>query len=216
MKQILSDTERAQLDRLIHEAEVQTKAQIVLAVVNRCDNYPEIPWKAFALGASVTGLPVLLYNLLWPGWISNAAVLLSLVVPMAAGAIGVLLTIVIPRFARLFLSQHRVETETRQYAESLFFDRELFATKKRTGILLLVSQFERQVIILPDRGLSNRLPTEVTKFIITQMSHPLSQWQVMRAMETGLDELMKALVPSAPDAQDDDELSNKIIGEGIV
>ena len=56
MKQILSASDRDLLDKRIMEAELQTKAQIVVALVKRCDNYAEIPWKAFAIGASVAGL----------------------------------------------------------------------------------------------------------------------------------------------------------------
>ena len=55
MKQILSDTDRILLDKRIAEAEIKTKAQIVLATVKRSDNYPEIPWKAFAFGSSICG-----------------------------------------------------------------------------------------------------------------------------------------------------------------
>jgi putative membrane protein len=58
MERILSDQERGRLNRLITEAEKHTKTQIVLAVIKRCDAYPELPWKAFALAASIAGLSV--------------------------------------------------------------------------------------------------------------------------------------------------------------
>jgi putative membrane protein len=213
MKQILTDQERAQLDQLIQQAEQRTKSQIVLAVVQRSDSFPEIPWKAFALFTSIAGLLVFLFNVLMPGWISNALVLISIAAILVLGAFFALLTVVVPGFARLFLSASRAETETRQYAVSVFFDRELFATANRTGILLFVSQFERQIVLLPDKGLTNRLGMDSLKRIITLMSADLKNKQVKRAMETGLEALVAILEASPGDVPVADELSNEIIEE---
>ncbi len=62
MKQILSDQERSYLDGRVTETEKRTGTQIVLSVIQRSDAYAELPWKAFALGASVAGLILLLLN----------------------------------------------------------------------------------------------------------------------------------------------------------
>jgi putative membrane protein len=211
MKQILSHNDRSHLEKRIAEAENLTKSQIVLATVKRCDNYMEIPWKAFAFSASVAALVVFLLNLLLPVWQSNLVILFSIVAILAAGAFFALLTVKFHGVARLFLSGSRAETETRQYAESLFLEKELFATSERTGILLLVSQFERQVIILPDKGLRDRLSKDAMKNIITRMSQPLVRKEMRRAFETGLDGLINILEPSATAGEIKDELSNKII-----
>jgi len=64
MKKILSDHERDQLNQLVADMENRMDAQIVLAVVKRCDSYAELPWKAFALGASIAGLVFFILNLL--------------------------------------------------------------------------------------------------------------------------------------------------------
>ncbi|MEA3461198.1 MAG: hypothetical protein U9R49_04900, partial [Bacteroidota bacterium] len=63
MKQILTETDRTLLDRRIAEVEKHTGAQIVLASVIRSDCFAEIPWKAFALGASIAGLATLCLDL---------------------------------------------------------------------------------------------------------------------------------------------------------
>ena len=65
MKRILSDHDRNRLDALIADVEKRTNTQIVLALIQRSDIYAELPWKAFALGASVTGLLVFILNLLF-------------------------------------------------------------------------------------------------------------------------------------------------------
>ena len=216
MKQILSDTDRTLLDKLIAEAETQTKAQIVLAIVKQSDSYSEIPWKAFAFGVSISGFTVFLLGMFLLRWITDTMILFSVASILATGAIFVLMTLLFPLFARLFLSESRKECETLQYAESLFLSRELFATEGRRGILLLVSQFERQVVILPDIGVRDCLSIEVMKNIISKMTQQLRKKEIRKAMETGLEELVSELCPSALSRPDKNELSNEIIeGEGI-
>jgi putative membrane protein len=213
MKQILSDTDRTLLDKRIAEAEIATKAQIVLATVKRSDSYAEIPWKAFAFGSSIAGLVVFLLDLLLPGWITDKVLLFTVAAILATGALFVLLTVLFSGFARLFLSESREETETIQYAESLFLARELYATEGRRGILVLVSQFERRVVILPDKGVSDRISNEVIKNIISKMTRYLRQNEVRKALETGLEELVTELYPSAASRPDKNELLNEIIEE---
>jgi len=213
MKQILSDTDRTLLDKLIDEAEIKTKAQIVLATVKRSDSYAEIPWKAFAFGSSIAGLVVFLMDLLLPGWITDTLILFPVAVILATGALFVILTVLFQGFAKLFLSESRKETETMQYAESLFLARELYATEGRRGILLLVSQFEQRVVILPDKGVRDCISNEDIKNIISKMTRHLRQNDVRKAMETGLEELVTELCLSAPSRPDRNELSNEIIEE---
>lgn len=213
MKHILSDTDRILLDKHITDTEKQTGAQIVLASVLRCDSYVEIPWMAFAFGASIAGLLTIFIDLFVLGWPTGDMILYSVGVILAAGALFVLLTILFPGFARLFLSHHRRETETMQYAESLFLSHELFATEKRRGILLLVSQFERQVVILPDKGVRDLLSQEVLKEVISAMTQQLRKHELRQALETGLDGILKALGSPVPGGTGKNELSDEIIEE---
>jgi putative membrane protein len=213
MKQILSASDRDLLDKRIAEAELKTKAQIVIATVKRCDNYAEIPWKAFAIGASLAGLVVVAADLVMNNRVNDTMLLLSVSAVLATGTLMTLLTLIFKGFARLFLPKSRRETETRQYAESLFLSRELFTTEARKGILLLVSEFERQVVILPDTGVRKWLSAGVMKDIISKMTPHLSRNEVKNAMMTGLDELVTALSPPLAEGPDKNELPNRIIEE---
>ena len=213
MKQILTDNDRTLLDRRIAEVEKQTGAQVVLASIARSDSYVEIPWKAFAIGASVTSLVTLCLDLFVLGWLTERLILFSVGLILAAGIMSVLLTMLIPGYARLFLSHQRKETETMQYAESLFLSRELFSTEYRRGILLLVSQFERQVVILPDSGVRDLLGREVMTGIIADMTLHLRRNELRQALESGLDGIRTALGSPQPGWTGKDELANEIIEE---
>jgi putative membrane protein len=213
MKQTLNDQERKYLDQLIAEAEKRTGAQIVLAVIERSDSYPELPWKAFALGASIAGFAAVMLDMLRPGWITGYAALLEVTATLAAGAACALFCVFVPGFGRLFLSMHRAETEVRQHAESLFLTRELFATHQRTGVLLLVSLFERQVVILPDAGLHKRLNRDAMQKIITRMGVALASGKFARALEGGLESLEQVMTSTAATGSRENELPNSVIEE---
>jgi len=213
MKPGLSEDDKIRLEERIAKAEELTKSQIVLATVRRSDNYPEIPWKAFALGASITGLIVFTTDLLLLKWIEATTVLLSVVATLAGAAVSIVLTVLFPGFARLFITRGRAESETRQYAESLFMSRELFSTAGRDGVLILISLFERKVIILPDINLRDRVNHDELRNIINLMKEPLARNEVRQAMEIALDELIRIIVPLSPGEKQDDELSNRIIEE---
>lgn len=217
MEHVLSGSDRDRLDRRIADAEKRTQAQIVVAVIKRSDTYAEVPWKAFAFGASVAGLLVVALGLLpccrTPGLTFPLA---GVTAVLGVGALFALLAVLVPGFARLFLSSHRAEVEVRQYAQSLFLERELFATAGRTGVLLLVSLFERQVILLPDKGLRKRLTEEATRDVIGAMTPCLARNEVDRALEHGIDRLalaLEATLSAAEVKSGKDELANEIIEE---
>jgi putative membrane protein len=134
---------------------------------------------------------------------------------LASGAVFALLTVFVHGFARFFLSTHRATVEVRQYAESLFLSRELFATSERTGLLMLVSLFERQVFILPDKGLGNRLTGEAMGNIIAKMTPLLARNKVNIALENGLEQISRVLETSAEvgpaGATGENELPDEII-----
>ncbi|HOP47780.1 MAG TPA: TPM domain-containing protein [Desulfobacteraceae bacterium] len=212
MLQTLSDYDRRRLDELIAETEKTTGTQIVLAVIRRSDTYAELPWKAFALGASIAGLLLFALSPAFYDWSPEFIVLIAVTVILACGALLALLTVLIPVFARVFLSAHRAEVEVQQYAESLFLAKELFATSGRTGILMMVSLFERRIVIIPDSGLDNKFKESNIQSVIASMAPLLKQKEVSRSFEAGLKQLAGILGTSGL-GTGKNELPDEIIEE---
>ncbi|MBN1470424.1 MAG: TPM domain-containing protein [Syntrophaceae bacterium] len=213
MRHTLTNEERSQLEHHVETAEARTGTQIVLSVIERSDNYAELPWKSFALGASLTGFVFFIINLLWPLKSSVVAAFLAIVMILAAGAVFALLCVFVPDFARLFLSSRRADEETHQYAESIFLSRQLFATRERKAVLLLVSLFERRIVVLPDSGLKSQLNREAIDTVIHNMRGYLKAGQTARALDTGLVKLEEFLSGKTPPELSLNELSNDIIEE---
>src|SRR6516165_3307371 len=107
----------------VARVEASTGVEIVTAVVGKCDGYPEIVWKAFALGTVVAALVVVALDLMRPDWVTAYTVWLCIVTILAAGAVSALVAIAVPEYARLFLDRHRAAGEVRQYARAMFVDR---------------------------------------------------------------------------------------------
>jgi putative membrane protein len=185
----LSPDERRRVDQCVAAFEVHTGAQVVTAVVDKSDNYPEIPWKAFALGASVAALFRLLLDLARPDWLTGYGTLFDAVLILGVGAALALATMRSHSFARMFLHGHRVETEVMQHARAVFLRHEVFATTMRNGVLILISLFERRVVILPDTGLHARIGDTELHPIIARMAPLLVEGKVADALCKGVTEV---------------------------
>jgi len=190
----LRPAESDAIDRRIADVEARTGVQVVVAVVPRSDDYLELPWKACALGTSLAALGIAVADI-GPGHsLTFPTALLSALVILGTGAVCALLAMFAAPFARLFLRETHSHAAVKQYAEALFLRHELFATRDRTAVLLLVSQFERRVEIFPDTGLHGRLGEADWRHVIETMTPPLRDADPVRALEAGLGAVEAALV----------------------
>jgi putative membrane protein len=105
---------------------------------------------------------------------------------LAAGAVCALLTVFSTPFARLLLRRQRAEIEVRQYAESLFLRRGLSATRQRSGVLLVVSLFERRIEIVADSGFAGRMTDADWGGVIAQMAPHLRNRRPFEALRDAL------------------------------
>jgi putative membrane protein len=176
--------------------ESATGVELVAAVIARADSYPEIPWRAFALGASFAAAAAVARGLLHPGWESFEAVVETAVAMLAAGAAAALLTVWIAPFARLFLPRARRQAEVLQHAQAMFLEADLHLTRRRDAILLLVSLFEHEVVLLPDRGIRDQLPAERLEPVVSAVTARLAEGQLQDALLAGIARLEEALAAS--------------------
>ena len=212
----LTADEAASLDALVVRLEARTGVQIVPAIVGKADSYAEIPWKAFALGASLVSLGMVVADYFRPDWVTATTALLHAMTILALASACALLSVVVPPFARLLLRRTRAEVEVRQYAESVFLRRELFATRGRTGVLVLVSLFERRVEIVADTGFGGRIAEAEWKAVIARMTPHLRNRRPFDALSEALTavEALLAAKGFAGVAGTANELPNAAVEEG--
>lgn len=182
----LTGAEADALDALVARIESRSGVQVVTAVVGKSDTYDELPWKAFALGASLAACGVVLSDVLRPDWITAQTALLHAVVILATAGATALLAVFVPAIGRLLLRTARSELEVRHHAQSLFLTRKVFGTKRRTAVLLFVSLFERRIEILPDTGLHDRVSEAEWHSVIDRMTPRLRESRAFHALQEGL------------------------------
>ena len=182
----LSVPERDAIDAATARVEARTGVQVVTALVGKADHYAELPWIAFALGASVAALGAVVADWLRPQWVSAEVALVHTITILGFGAASALAAVLLPAYARAFLRDTRRDVEVRHYAESLFLRRELFKTQARNAVLILVCRFERKVEILPDVGLHGVVSEADWQRVIDAMTQPLREERFGDALRAGL------------------------------
>jgi len=182
----LNADEAASLDALVVRLESATGIQIVPAIVGRADSYDEIPWAAFGLGAAFTALTLVLSDRVRPDWVTASTAATHATAVLGAGALCTLLAMFLPAIGRLLLHRRRTEVEVRQYAESLFLRRALFATRARTGLLVLVSLFERRIEIIADTGFDGRVTSAEWQQVVARMTPHLRNHRPFEALRDAL------------------------------
>lgn len=211
----LTADETDAIDALVARAEARTGVQIVPAVVGKADSYVELPWTAFALGASLAGLALVLADASRPQWVTANTAIAHVMAILATGGAAALFSIFVPPFGRLFLRASRAHAEVRQYAESLFLRHALFASRRRTAVLMLVSLFERRIEILADEGLRARVTDEDWQTAVARMTPRLREGRAFHALQEGLAAVEELLASKGfrGEPGDVNEFSNRPIEE---
>jgi len=209
----LTQQEQQTIRQRVDGIEARTGAQILAGVVGKSDAYPEVPWKAFALGVVLGASSSLLAAWLRPDWPGGGLVLSAVVISLGTGAALALLAVFARPVARLFLDRHRTETEVRQHAEGLFLRHELFRTQRRIGILLVVSEFERRMLILPDAGVRERVSEAELAAVIAAMRPALASGDAAAALLAGLAALEELLVVKGFATGGPNEIAESLVEE---
>jgi putative membrane protein len=189
MSSLLSRIGADAIEARIERIERATGVQIVTAVVARSDAYPELVWKAFALGVAAAALFVVGFDIARPDWMSRYAAWSNVTPILCVGSASALLALVVPAYARLFLDRTRCVHEVRHRAQALFLERQLFTTHNRNGVLLFASVFERRVEVVADIGFAGRVGGHEWQTVIDAMMPALTAKDVSAAFARGLDRL---------------------------
>lgn len=190
----LTEQERTDITSRVAALEARTGTQVVTVVVGKSDSYAEAPWKAFALGTGVAALACVIWQLAEGGWSADTSRTWHVLVILIGGAFLALLAVLYSPFARLFVDRIRRDVEVVQFAQSLFFQRGLDRTRGRVGMLVLVSLFERKVVILAEEGFDGRIGTPDWAALTGRITFLLRHTGIATALRAGLSSLEAMLL----------------------
>ena len=190
----LTKAETDAVEARIAEVEARTGVQVVAAIVGRSDPYPEIAWKAFAMGAALAALAVAWLDVLHPDWVRHRALWSSVAPILGTAAASAILTLILPVYGRMYLTRARRAREVRQCAQAMFAERQLARTRRRDAVLLLASVFERKVELLADTGFDGRIDTREWRRVIDAMTPLLAGARPGDALSRGVEAIETLLV----------------------
>src|SRR5882672_10982293 len=148
-----TDQDFERIKGAVKEAESKISGEIVPVFVERSGFYTIANYRAGMIGTSFFFLIIILLDRYFPALAVYDPLFIFLAV-----ALGGILGAAVPHFIqpakRWFLNQKHMDEATRKKAENAFLEEEVFNTRHRTGIMIFVSFFEREVIVMADRGIS--------------------------------------------------------------
>ena len=204
MRQILTTEDRDQLAHLIGDIETRTAGELVLVVARRSGSYgtTRVTWAAVASLVVVT-LVELVYPSLPPLWLLGLQGPVGLVLWWLLGHPEILRRVV-PRDDQ----QRRVSDRVKQ----LFIERGITETRDRSGVLIFLSELERRVEILADRGIHERVGSQAWAVMVDGLVTEIRAGKASSGLSAILRRIGDTLAAHFPPRPDDtNELPDAVV-----
>jgi putative membrane protein len=189
LQQTFTDSELTRIKNAVKEAEDKISGEIVPVIVERSGTYAVASFKAsiiFGLIGFVVMIIVDRYLITDASHTLYYDPLFIFFVVVVSGGIGYFLPIVFPSFKRGLVSRAMLDECTRQRAENVFLEEEVFNTRHRTGIMIFISFFEHEVIVMADRGISKVVDQREWDNIVSELISHIKQNKVVEGIEASV------------------------------
>jgi putative membrane protein len=208
---LFTEAHQRAISEAARSAEGSTSGEIVPYVVGVCDDYREAGWKAAVIGALIGGGGGVTLHYLGGFW--GGSLWLWFVLPLVLLAVvGVLAAKFSAGFRRLLIGGGVLDLRARQRAEAAFLEEEVFATRDRTGILILVALFEHRVVVMGDAGINAVVPDGAWDHVVEDLIAGIRARKPANALIAAIAECGRLLkehrLEIKPD--DTDELPNEL------
>lgn len=159
----------------VKNAEDKISGEIVPVIVERSGTYLIANYKSCIVFASLTFLTMIVLDRYIIEDASHTLYydpMFIFFVVFAGGLLGYLLPNASSSIKRFFLTRQMLDECTRIRAENAFLEEEIFNTRHRTGIMVFISFFEHEVIVMADSGISKVVEqSEWDKIVSTLIAH---------------------------------------------
>lgn len=176
-----TDAELEQIKASVRDAESKISGEIVPVIVGKSGYYSITHYK----GALMLSAVVFLVIIVLDRYVPSRAVydpLLIFLLTMLGGIAGAFLPVLSNDLKRALITQRHLDHATRQRAENAFLEEEVFNTRHRTGIMIFVSFFEREVIVMADRGISKVVDQKEWDKIVRDLTEYIRRGQVVEGI----------------------------------
>ena len=207
-KSYLSENDIHKLESVIHEIEKSTSGELVVVINRRCSEYKLLPFTLSLL------FWIAIENSLLIDWavgqlghatlVKIGFILLSLVLGQTLGRLPIL--------HRWLASPSVRSAKAWAAAELEFYRSKIQNTKDATGILVFISLYDHQVVVLADKKISDKKPTETWNSLVSQILNGIKTDSLSAGISEGLlqsGKVLKELFPA--NKVNENELPNSIV-----
>ena len=205
-KNLFSSEEKTRIEAAVKQAESRTSGEIVPMVIDEAYDYP----RAEILGAGLFSLAAAT-SLSW-AFLGESLWHFLWLFALCYFPFKQLIRR-IPVLKRRLIHPDEISAEVKEQAIVAFLEQGLHHTRDETGILILLSLFERRVYVLADRGINDVVPTDTWDGIVDTITSGIHRGETCDALCSAIDSCGQLLETNFPVKSDDsDELPNLIIG----
>ena len=189
LKQKFSDEDLERIKRAVAEAENKISGEIVPVIVEKSGIYTIANYKA----SLIAGTFFFVLMIILDRYIIDDATLTLYYDPLfiftvviAGAALGALVTHLVPGIKRWLASRAYMDNCCKQTAENAFLEEEIFNTRHRTGIMIFISFFEHEVIVMADRGISKVVEQKEWDNIVGELITCIRSGKIVEGVEAGV------------------------------
>jgi len=215
IKKKFSDSDLERIKAAVKTAEDRISGEIVPVIVEKSGFYTIARYKAALIGASLMFVVMIILDRYV---ITDASHTLYydpvfiLFVAILGGCLGVAITNFFPSVTRALVTQRHLDHATKLRAETAFLEEEVFNTRQRTGIMIFISFFEHEVIVMADRGISKVVEQKQWDKIVGDLVQGIRAGKIVDGLEASIKRCGEILLEKGFAKADDDvnELSDDL------
>jgi putative membrane protein len=202
LRQKFSEDDLARIKAAVREAESKISGEIVPVMVARSGYYSIANYKGGLLAASITFLLIVLFDRYVPSLAVYDPLLIFLSI-IVAGLVGASATNYLDFVKRALVGQQHMDA---------FLEEEVFNTRHRTGIMIFISFFEHEVIVMADRGISKVVEQKEWDKIVNHLTENIRKGKVVEGLEAALKRCGEILLEKGfvKTADDENELRDDL------
>jgi putative membrane protein len=189
LKKQFTEQDLSRIKAAVKEAEDKISGEVVPVIVERSGLYSIANYKASIIAASMAFVFMIVLDRYIIADASNTLYydpVFIFVVVTFAGVIGAVLPNFIDPLKRLLISQEQLDQSTRLRAENAFLEEEIFNTRQRTGIMIFISFFEHEVIVMADKGINKVVEQKEWDNIVAGLIGQIRNGKIVEGLEVAI------------------------------
>lgn len=203
-KAFFSAPEKERIEQAVQQAELRTSGEIVPMVVSESYDYP----RAEIMGSGLFSLAAAT-TLSWA--FGGSSVWAFLPIFLLCYFPFKCLIRSCPSLKRRLINPAEIDAEVEEKALVSFLEQGIYRTRDETGILILVSLFERRVHVLADKGINEVVPAHTWEEVVDTIVTGIHEDRAADALCSAIKRCGDLLQQNFPVKSDDtDELPNLI------